>query len=264
LSHAERLTSGQERDLVIATGSGDTEACRQLVEAFLPAIAHVARGFHAGPGVERQELLQEGIAGLLFAAQRYDPRLRTPFWAYASFWVRKAMQELVAELTRPVSLSDRAVRELALIRTARTDHLRSQGTEPTNEELMGATGLTRSQLDRLRAAELTPRSIDEDLHPEERTTVGDTIIDLDAEQAFDRVLDRIELREVDHLAGRLDDRERAVVRAHYGLGEPPRTLNEIGRRMGLTAERARQIEVVALDKLREALARPARTGLEPT
>jgi RNA polymerase primary sigma factor len=264
MSRAERLTAGQERDLVIATESGDPEACRQLVEAFLPAIAHVARGFRTGMGVERQELLQEGIAGLLFAAKRYDPRLQTPFWAYASFWVRKAMQELVAELTRPVVLSDRAVRELAQIRTARTDHVRVRGTEPTNEELMGATGLTRRQLDRLRATELTPRSMDEDLHPEEGTTVGDTIIDLDAEQAFDRVLARMELREVDHLAGRLDEREREVVWAHYGLGEPPRTLSEIGHRMGLTAERARQIEAVALDKLRGALVRPARRRVDPT
>src|ERR1700722_8919193 len=115
----EGLTAPQERNLVIAAESGDAEACRRLVEVFLPAIGGLARGFHSAVGVERQELVQEGVAGLLFAARRYDPRLNTPFWAYASFWVRKAMQELVAELTRPVALSDRAMGGLAPLRGAR-------------------------------------------------------------------------------------------------------------------------------------------------
>lgn len=95
----QRLTAGEERDLVMAAECGDAAACRTLVEAFLPAIGNLAHGFQ-GSRVERRELLQEGVAGLLFAARRYDSELDTPFWAYASFWVRKAMQELVAELTR--------------------------------------------------------------------------------------------------------------------------------------------------------------------
>src|SRR5262245_45877401 len=98
------LTASLERDLVIAAECGDADASRKLVEIFLPAIASVAVGLQSAM-VERRELLQEGVAGLLFAARRYDAASTTPFWAYASFWVRKAMQELVAELARPVSLS---------------------------------------------------------------------------------------------------------------------------------------------------------------
>ena len=72
MSRAERLTTERERDLVIAAETGDPEACRALVEAFLPAIGGLARRFPGGIGVERQELVQEGVAGLLFAARRYD------------------------------------------------------------------------------------------------------------------------------------------------------------------------------------------------
>src|SRR5690349_15086895 len=151
-----RLTPRQERDLVIAAECGDSMACRQLVEAFLPAIMSLARGFR-GSRVEHRELLQDGIAGLLFAARRYDPQLETPFWAYASFWVRKAMQELVAELTRPVALSDRAVRDLSHVRTARNDHLQRDGKEPTNDELSAATGFASAQVERLLATERMPR-----------------------------------------------------------------------------------------------------------
>jgi RNA polymerase primary sigma factor len=143
VTQAGRLTAQQERDLVIAAEAGDPDACRRLVEAFIPAIAGLAGRFPRGIGVQRQELFQEGVASLLFAARRYNSGLNTPFWAYASFWVRKAMQELVAELTRPVALSDRAVRGLAAIRTARNDHLTDHGTEPTTEELIKATGFRR-------------------------------------------------------------------------------------------------------------------------
>ena len=120
---------------MIAAGYGDSDACRKLVEAFLPAIGDLARGFK-NSRVERLELLQEGVAGLLVAARRYDTTLNTPFWAYASFWVRKAMQELVAELTRPVALSDRRPR-LAQIRRGQ------QRTPPdarrtTADEISGA------------------------------------------------------------------------------------------------------------------------------
>jgi RNA polymerase primary sigma factor len=254
VTDTERLTAQQERDLVIATESGDLDACRGLVEAFLPAITALARRYPNGPGVQRQELLQEGVAGLLLAARRYDPALNTPFWAYASFWVRKAMQELVAELTRPVALSDRAVRGLATIRAARNTHLHDHGVEPTIADLMRATGLTRGQLETLRAAERTPRSLHERSGEDPD---GNEITDTLAELAYERVLDEIESREVRDLADQLEERERTVIRAHYGLGGPAQTLKQIGATLGLTAERARQIEVAALTKLREALALPA-------
>ena len=120
---------------MIAAESGGTSASRKLVDAFLPSIAGVARRFPTGAGVEREELLQEGVAGLLIAVRRYDSERGTPFWSYASFWVRKAMQELVAELTRPMVLSDRAARGVAQINAARREHIRANGAEPTRAEL---------------------------------------------------------------------------------------------------------------------------------
>jgi RNA polymerase primary sigma factor len=249
----------QERDLVLAAGSGKPDGSRQLVEAFLPAIAGMARRFPSGDGVDRQELVQEGVAGLLLAARRYDPALDTPFWGYASFWVRKGMQELVADLIRPVALSDRAVRQLARIKVARSEHLRTHSAEPTNEALSSATGLPQAQIESLLTAERRPRGIEEPLNPDQKTTatVGDTIADPLAERAYEHVLDEIETREVHDLDDHLDDRERVVIRAHYGLGQAAETLDQIGGELGLTAERARQIEAGALTKLREALSRPA-------
>jgi RNA polymerase sigma factor (sigma-70 family) len=141
----------------------------------------------------------------------------------------------------------------------RNDYLREYGTEPTIEELIKATGFTRRQVETLQTAERTPRSLEERLnaHRDGAGTVGERIIDPHAEEAYAHVLDEIEIREVRDLADRLGTRERAVIRAHYGIGEAAQTLNQIGGALGLTAERARQIEVGALNKLRSALARPA-------
>ncbi len=151
-------------------GGWSRRFCRRSASS--PAASRTSR-------VERLELLQEGVAGLLVAARRYDGTLNTPFWAYASFWVRKAMQELVAELTRPVALSDRAVRELAQVRRARSEHLRLHAAEPSTDELSRATGLTTAQLERLQATERTPRSTQEGLTDgdEAAATLGDTIVD---------------------------------------------------------------------------------------
>jgi DNA-directed RNA polymerase sigma subunit (sigma70/sigma32) len=176
------------------------------------------------------------------------------------------MQELVAQLTRPVALSDRATRDLARIRTARNESLQTDGKEPTTEELSAATGLAPSQVDSLLATDRMPRGLEDRLGADDASspTIGETIADPAAEQAYEKVLDDLEIHGVLNLAGQLEERELAVIRSHYGLGQEARTLSEIGAGLGLTAERARQIEAGALTKLRHALARPAPVGSAAT
>jgi RNA polymerase sigma factor (sigma-70 family) len=227
---AAGLSPERERQLAVATEAGDRDACRELVDGLMPAIVAVTRRFPTDAGVSRGELIQEGVAGLLLACRRYDPRLGTPFWAYASFWVRKAMQELVAEMTRPVALSDRAARELAVLRNARREYLQQHRVEATATQLAGTSELAITHVERLLTAERRPRGIEERVRADEdgAPTVGETISDPHAEEAYDAVLDQIEFRAVDSAADHLEARERTVIRAHYGLGEPARTLSEIG------------------------------------
>ena len=164
----------------------------------MPLVGGVARIYRSSPAVDRVELMQEGVVGLLRAIKRYDAALGTPFWAYASWWVRRAMQELVAELAPPVVLSDRATRDLGRVRRARVHHLQS-----------------------------TPK--------------------LAAEAA--------------QLAAVLTDLtacERRLVMTRYGVGGRQMTLHDVGDLLSLTAEGVRQIELAALDKLREAMTRGPR------
>jgi RNA polymerase sigma factor (sigma-70 family) len=152
LHRRARRSQREERQLVMAAKNGDASARARLVEAFMPLIATAARTYRSAH-VQHLELLQEGIVGLLRALERYDPARGVPFWGYATWWVRQAMQQLVAELTRPVVLSDRALRHLARLKQAHRDALRERGREPGRDELAARAGLSLEQVDELLATE---------------------------------------------------------------------------------------------------------------
>lgn len=248
------LGGAQERELVAAAQAGDAAARARLVEAFMPLVAHVARVYRDSPRVERLELLQEGVVGLLRALERYEPDRGVPFWGYAVFWVRQAMQQLVAELTRPLVLSDRALRQLSQVKDAYRSAMTETGREPDRAELSSRTGLPAEQVDGLLAAERPSRSMDEPLHGDEGAvgTFGELIADPLAEGEYERVLDAIDGAHLLSLLSGLSQREREILRARYGLDDEERSLREVGARYGLSAERVRQIEQRALGKLAAA------------
>jgi RNA polymerase sigma factor (sigma-70 family) len=230
-------------------GTGRTE----LVEAYMPLIGSVARRYRGARAVNHTELMQEGVVGLLRAVDRYDPSRGTPFWAYASFWVRQAMQQLVAELTWPVVLSDRALRQLARIRDAEHRFLQDKGRSPSVAELGAAAGLRAEHLGFLLAAERSPRGLDEPV-PVDRGTgsaLGELLSDPAAQDPFERIPLRDAAERLGEVLDMLTDRERTILTEHYGLDGEPRTLRVIAAGLGVSAERVRQIEQAALDKLRE-------------
>jgi RNA polymerase sigma factor (sigma-70 family) len=243
------------RDLVMEAKRGDPESRAAHVDEMLPLIGSVARIYRGSPGVARGELMQEGVVGVLRALERYDPAFGTPFWAYASWWVRQAMQQLVAELTRPVVLSDRAARQLARIRTARRTHLQAQGHEPTQAELAAEAGLPPRQVDKLIIAERTARGLDEPIGGADGMagTFADAVADPRAEEAYDFVLSGAQEDNVRTLLADLNERERTILRGRFGLDGPALTLRQLAARLGVSAERVRQIERGALDKLRTAV-----------
>jgi RNA polymerase primary sigma factor len=252
-THASALPPERERRLVLAAKAGDAPAREELVEAFLPLIGCVARRYRNSGGVDRSELMQEGVVGLLRALDRYDAELGCPFWPYASWWVRQAMQRLVAELARPVVMSDRALRQLARVKDAHREHVQSRGREPSSSELAERSGLSRRQVDNLATVDRPARWLDEPVPrgDEQVGTFGDLVADPLAEAAYEGLEWRQEVEELQRAAGELGDRERIVLSARFGLDGPQRTLRQIAGQLGLSAERVRQIEERALGKLRE-------------
>ena len=146
------------------------------------------------------------------------------------------------------------MRQLARLQGAPRQLEQANGRVPTLPELAAATGLSREQLDRLIAAERRPRALEEPIDGEggDVGSFGELLADPGAEDAYEGVMWRVQLDELPRLLDVLTDRERAIVCGHYGLDGPPRTLRELGNGLGVSAERVRQIERGALDKLRVA------------
>jgi RNA polymerase sigma factor (sigma-70 family) len=222
----------------------------------MPLIGSLAHMYRGSRAVDRGELMQEGVVGLLRALERFDSSLGTPFWAYASWWVRQAMQQLVSELGRPVVLSDRALRQLARVKDAHRRYLQAEGREPSPAALADGAGLSREQVERLVAVDRSARGLEEHIGVDDGQVGSfvDLLADPVAEEAYERVDRRLDIEHLRGFTGALDDRELKVLRSHYGLQRPPETLREIGHGLGLSAERVRQIEERALAKLREAAA----------
>jgi RNA polymerase primary sigma factor len=255
-SNWPRLSPEREHALVIAAQRGHERERQQLIEAFRPSIASVARIYRRSTRVEWEELMQDGVVGLLRALGRYDPTLGVPFWAYASWWVRQAMQQLVSEMCRPIVLSDRALRQLARVKDAQRRLEQAHGREASYHEVAEVAGMTRSQVGSLICAERTPRGLDEPAGTEtgDGWTVGELLADPVAEDAYEQVPQHVLAAQVPKLLEHLTERERVVIRARYGLeGEEESTLQELAGLLGVSAERVRQIEKASLEKLERAL-----------
>jgi RNA polymerase primary sigma factor len=248
--------------LVLAAKARDPAARDALIERFQPLIGSVARRYRSTPGVSHAELMQEGVVGVLRALGRYDPDLGTPFWAYASWWVRQAMQQVVAELTRPVVLSDRAARQLARVRDAERVHLQAHGRVPSARDLADDTGLSCVRVDHLLAAERTPRSLDSRPGWEDGPggALGERLADERADESRERALVSVDAARVPSMLAALGERERTILRARFGMDGPEQSLRELGSRLGVTAERIRQIQDGALEKLRRGAASGAEHG----
>ena len=127
--------------MVMAAQQGGSREREQLIEAFMPSIAGLARIYRRSSSVDRSELIQDGVVGMLRALERFDPEFEVPFWGYASWWVRQAMQQLVSERSRPIVMSDRALRQLARVKDAQRTF---RTTPPCRAELWGARGVGRA------------------------------------------------------------------------------------------------------------------------
>ena len=255
LDRRSRLSDAGERELIVAAQAGDRTATARLVEEFLPAIGSVAALYRNSAQVDRVELLQEGVVGFLRALERFDPARGVRLWSYAVWWVRQAMQHLVSEVTLPVVLSDRALRQLARVRDAHAAYLQDHQREPSPGELADAAQLSPDQVASLVATGQPARPLGSEPESDERSLgpFGDLLVDPLAEGEYERVLDEIEVDQLRTLLGGLSDRERMVLRSRYGLGGDEQSLRQVAATLGLSAERVRQIEQRALGKLRSTL-----------
>ena len=224
-------------------------AREKLIEALVPRIAAVARDYRMTPVVERGEMLQAGVLGVLEALEHYDPERGTPFWSFARGYVRRAMRRSAAELLNAFVLSNHAVRDLSRIRSAQEELWRELERDPTPDELARRTGLPRDRVKEILTAVRPPRSKDELISTPDGDVLGkleDRLADPSAEEELDNLLDRLESEQLRSLLSALTDRERKVLRALY---VDERTVDEVAEELGLGREQVRQSAERARRKL---------------
>jgi RNA polymerase sigma factor (sigma-70 family) len=230
-------TADDTTALALAAQAGDAAARERLIEVLLPAIAGIGRAFRV-EGLDFADVVQEGAVGVLRALQRYDPQRGVPFEAYAALWIRQSLQELRSDFMRPLRLPPRALRQIARLKSEHRRFWAAEHREPSLTELADKTGIDRDQVETLVRAEQQARLLSEPVGAIEGE-VG--------------VLESVAGEQVKELLGRLSEREREVIESRFGFGDRrSEGLVEIGERLGISAERVRQLEERALAKMRVA------------
>ena len=234
--------------------SGEAEAERRLVEANLRLVVHVARRYK-NRGLSMLDLIEEGNLGLLQAARKFRADRGTRFSTYATWWIRQAMARALANQARMIRLPvhvEQLVGRYVKMREAMTQEL---GRVPTLAEVAERMKRPVEEIEHLEAVRQQPVSFDAPVGAAGEGTLKDLVQDRTAMPAG-RLMGLLHERaELAGVLADLPDNERMVVRRRFGLdGAQPMTLEEIGRRLGVTRERVRQIEAAALKRLRRLLA----------
>ena len=242
------LTAEEEVDLSKRIEQGDLDAKERMINSNLRLVVSIAKKYQ-GQELSLLDLIQEGIFGLIRAAEKFDWRKGYKFSTYATFWIRQAIQRGLANKARTIRIPVHiGQRERKIVRAER-DLAARLGREPTDDEIASEAELPLDQVEEVRDAARTVTSLDRPVGEEGDTALGDLLeggtppVDQEVEVSLSEQLLRRTIEE-------LPETEREVIRLRFGLtGDDPQPLRETGRRLGLSAERVRQIEAAALKRL---------------
>ena len=242
------LTAAEEVSLAKRIERGDGSAKQRMIQSNLRLVVSIAKNYR-NQGLPFLDLIQEGTLGLIRAVEKFDWRRGYKFSTYATWWIRQAVARALADKARTIRMPVHIVERLQKMNRAERTLWMELGREPTLEEIADEANLPVQQAREVRAAARASTSLDQPVGEEEDATFGDFVAG-DSPLPEDEVEVAMRRQALEAALDALPERDRAVLVLRYGLDDAePKTLEEIGRRLGLTRERVRQIEVESLRHL---------------
>jgi RNA polymerase primary sigma factor len=254
------LTPKEEVALAARIKKGDREARSLMIKANLRLVVKIAHDY-VNLGLPLLDLVSEGNIGLMKAVERFDPAKGAKLSTYAAWWIKQAIKRALANQGRTIRLPVHVLEKLSKMRRVSLQMGDENGREPTDEELAEELGISRGKVSEFKAASTRPSSLDAPITDDASIELGETVGDENSPTPFEVLSDKNLRAQMNVLFAPLDDRERKIIVTRFGLdGGKPKTLEEVGKEFGITRERIRQLQNLALAKMRAALSQKEEPG----
>jgi len=250
------LTIEEEVALAERIHKGDMAAREHMIKANLRLVVKIAMDYKDF-GLPLLDLISEGNIGLVKAVERFDPAKGGKLSTYAAWWIKQSIKRALANQSKTISLPVHLVDKIAKMRRTANALTEELGREPTDEEIARELQIPTAKVAHLRSVSVRPASLDAPVGEDsDSASFGEIIGDENAINPFDSLRDRSQNSDLHEMINSLDHREAEIIRLRFGLeGREPLTLEEVGRHFHVTRERIRQLEYLALNKMRRAMAK---------
>ena len=250
------LTPQQEIELAEKIKKGNAAARERMINSNLRLVVTIAHDY-ANLGLPLLDLISEGNIGLTKAVERFDPAKGAKLSTYAMWWIKQSIKRALANQGKTIRLPVHLVDKIAKVRRVSLQMSDELGREPTDDELGEEIGIAAEKVAVLKSLGIRPASLDAPIGDDDDSTeFGEVIGDEEAQTPFELLRDEDLRNEMEGLVEALDHRERKIISQRFGLeGAKPKTLEDVSKDFGVTRERIRQLQNVALAKLRRALSK---------
>ena len=250
IGQVKLLTPQEEITLAKRIRRGDKKAREQMITANLRLVVKIAREYE-GLGLQLLDLINEGNIGLMKGVERFDLNKGAKLSTYASLWIKQAIRRALSNQSKTIRLPVHVFDKMTHIRRAEVKLRETLDREPTDEEVADNLGLNTRRIRQYREAARAPVSLDSPISEDNSTSISDHVADASAAAPFDEIVKHNDNELMREVLATLDARESRILSMRFGLDNGrPKTLEEVGERLGVTRERIRQIQEQALQKMR--------------